>query len=90
MLRHERPFLCKELGCKRKRGFGTLNDLERHKLCVHGVESERGSSKLFKCFAENCPRGQQIWPRYDNFRQHLRRMHGDPSVKELIRKLVTV
>lgn len=88
MFRHQKPFLCDALGCTRKVGFGTLNDLERHRRCVHGIVSQDRPSKRFKCFAENCVRGDQIWPRFDNFRQHLLRMHGDIETEELLRRLV--
>ncbi|KAL1957986.1 hypothetical protein VTO42DRAFT_5198 [Malbranchea cinnamomea] len=86
MLRHEKPFRCDEPGCKRKTGFGTLNDLERHKKCVHGIEPSNRVSRRFKCFADNCSRSAKIWPRYDNFRQHLLRVHDDMDIDELLRK----
>jgi hypothetical protein len=88
MCRHKKPFKCVEPGCTRTEGFGTRNDLERHQKCVHRIVS-RDRDKCFKCFAPNCPRADQIWPRYDNFRQHLARVHGDEDIEKLITRLVT-
>ncbi|PGH18480.1 hypothetical protein AJ80_04450 [Polytolypa hystricis UAMH7299] len=84
MQRHEKKFLCLVPGCTRKTGFGTINDLERHKKCIHGIEPKHGTSKLYKCFGANCPRKDQDRPRFDNFCQHLRRVHGDEDFDKLI------
>ncbi|KAB8267735.1 hypothetical protein BDV30DRAFT_219477 [Aspergillus minisclerotigenes] len=84
--RHRKLFKCDEPGCTRKEGFGTINDLARHKKCVHKQEPERGPKVLYMCFGRNCPRRGKEWPRLDNFRQHLSRMHNDEDTNELLKR----
>ncbi|EAU38687.1 predicted protein [Aspergillus terreus NIH2624] len=84
--RHRKLFKCNEPNCTRKEGFGTINDLARHKKCVHKQEPERGPKVLYMCFGQNCPRRNKKWPRLDNFRQHLARMHNDEDTEELLKK----
>lgn len=84
--RHQKLFRCEEPNCTRKQGFGTLNDLARHKKCVHHQEPERGPKVVYKCFAENCWRRNKKWPRLDNFRQHLARMHNEEDEGELLKR----
>ncbi|PHH81279.1 hypothetical protein CDD82_1145 [Ophiocordyceps australis] len=73
--RHLKSHVCPYDGCiKGKRGFSTANDLVRHKRSVHGEHTLPGRS--FVCL--HCNQGSKkpkIWPRADNFRQHLRRTH---------------
>ncbi|CEL08274.1 hypothetical protein ASPCAL11425 [Aspergillus calidoustus] len=38
------------------------------------------------CFGHNCPRSNKKWPRLDNFRQHLARMHNTEDTEALLRK----
>ncbi|KAE8348100.1 hypothetical protein BDV28DRAFT_112961 [Aspergillus coremiiformis] len=83
--RHRKLFKCDEPDCKRKEGFGTINDLARHKKCVHKQEPERGPKMLYMCFGRNCPRHGKEWPRLDNFRQHLCRMHSDEDMDALLK-----
>ncbi|KAL4944357.1 hypothetical protein BDV06DRAFT_187672 [Aspergillus oleicola] len=84
--RHKKLFKCDEPNCTRKEGFGTINDLARHKKCVHKKEPERGPKVLYMCFGQNCPRSNKKWPRLDNFRQHLARMHSNEDLDELLRR----
>ncbi|KAL2869960.1 putative C2H2 finger domain protein [Aspergillus lucknowensis] len=84
--RHKKLFKCDEPNCTRKEGFGTINDLARHKKCVHKKEPERGPKVLYMCFGHNCPRSNKKWPRLDNFRQHLARMHNNEDMDALLRK----
>lgn len=84
--RHRKLFKCDEPGCPRKEGFGTINDLARHKKCVHNKEPERGPKMMYMCFGKNCPRPDKRWPRQDNFKQHLNRMHGEEDADALLRK----
>lgn len=86
--RHEKSFKCDEPNCNRKEGFGTINDLERHKKCVHKKEPGRGPKKMYICFGKNCPRRNKMWPRLDNFRQHINRMHEREDVDELLNRQV--
>ncbi|KAH7149321.1 hypothetical protein B0J13DRAFT_302844 [Dactylonectria estremocensis] len=74
-LRHSKPFLCEALDCHRSEGFSTKNDLDRHKRSVHSdlsVSGPRYICPLDQCAAKGQPK---LWPRADNFRSHLRRIH---------------
>ncbi|CAL5868658.1 uncharacterized protein PFLUO_LOCUS2885 [Penicillium psychrofluorescens] len=84
--RHQKRFKCDEPNCSRKEGFGTINDLARHKKCVHNKEPERGPKMVYVCLGTNCPRPNKKWPRLDNFRQHLARMHGDEDADVLLKR----
>ncbi|KAJ5092191.1 hypothetical protein NUU61_007061 [Penicillium alfredii] len=84
--RHRKLFKCDEPGCPRKEGFGTINDLARHKKCVHNQEPERGPKMMYMCYGKNCPRPNKKWPRLDNFKQHLGRMHGEEDADMLLKR----
>ncbi|KAJ5312878.1 hypothetical protein N7508_003708 [Penicillium antarcticum] len=84
--RHRKLFKCDEPNCPRKEGFGTINDLARHKKCVHNKEPERGPKMMYMCFGSSCPRPNKKWPRLDNFKQHLNRMHHDEDGDALLKK----
>ncbi|KAF3398248.1 hypothetical protein F1880_005637 [Penicillium rolfsii] len=84
--RHRKLFKCDEPNCPRKEGFGTINDLARHKKCVHNKEPERGPKMMYLCFGNNCPRPSKRWPRLDNFKQHLGRMHHGEDPDALLKK----
>ena len=76
MLRHEKPFHCKVTGCPRSReGFGTKNDLDRHKRSVHSDLSVSGPRYVCRHAPCNTKDPAKIWPRADNFRSHLHRVH---------------
>ena len=84
MLRHTKVFLCTVPNCRRAgKGFSTANDLERHRKSVHVIGVPRNS---WKCSAESCRNKDKIWPRLDNFKQHLHRMHKDEDEASMIRK----
>ncbi|KAJ6071323.1 hypothetical protein N7499_009337 [Penicillium canescens] len=84
--RHRKLFKCDEPNCPRKEGFGTINDLARHKKCVHNKEPERGPKMMYMCFGSSCPRPNKRWPRLDNFKQHLNRMHHEEDGDALLKK----
>ncbi|KAJ5903783.1 Zinc finger C2H2 [Penicillium tannophilum] len=84
--RHRKLFRCDEPNCPRKEGFGTINDLARHKKCVHNKEPERGPKMMYLCYGKNCPRPNKRWPRLDNFKQHLSRMHAEEDGEKLLRR----
>lgn len=84
--RHKKLFKCDEPNCARREGFGTINDLARHKKCVHKKEPMRGPKVIYMCFGQNCTRKDKMWPRLDNFKQHLTRMHGNEDAAELLKK----
>ena len=86
ILKHEKPFRCDVRGCRRgPRGFTTVNDLNRHKKSVHRIGS---STKSYQCASEHCRNKEKIWPRLDNFKQHVNRMHNDENADELIKLYV--
>jgi hypothetical protein len=66
------------------KGFSTFNDLQRHQKSAHGIQSK--ATREYKCFGTECSRRDKLWPRLDNFRQHLIRMHKDEDTDDLIRK----
>ncbi|TDZ26953.1 Krueppel-like factor 15 [Colletotrichum orbiculare MAFF 240422] len=70
--RHRKAHRCDVPGCTRKEGFGTLNDLERHRSSVH---PDRSTAPRYRCNIGPCLGKDKMWPRADNFRQHLKRVH---------------
>ncbi|KAL2159740.1 hypothetical protein VTH06DRAFT_2309 [Thermothelomyces fergusii] len=78
--RHTRPFKCPWSGCpKADEGFATQNDLDRHKRSVHKL----GDGMVYRCHLDQCKDNPKDWPRPDNFRQHLKRVHKleNPDLK---------
>jgi len=83
MLKHNKPHKCDVPGCHRLQGFTTINDLNRHKKSVHKI-GVTCISRAFKCASEGCKSDAKIWPRLDNFKQHVLRMHKDADVDDLV------
>lgn len=84
ILKHDKPFKCDIPNCSRAtQGFTTTNDLERHKKSVHRIGLR---SKSYQCASTNCKNKEKIWPRLDNFRQHIDRMHGDEDALDLVKR----
>lgn len=86
MLKHDKPHTCDVSGCRRAaqgKGFTTSNDLQRHKKSVHRIGVELDS---YQCASDQCRNRGKIWPRLDNFKQHISRMHKDEDEQDLIRK----
>jgi hypothetical protein len=73
-LRHNKPFRCKHVNCNRyASGFASQNDRDRHYKTVH---RNFNIGKNYICHHEGCLRSQpKLWPRADNFRSHLNRVH---------------
>lgn len=83
--RHARQYRCIEENCPRSSiGFATINDLYRHEKSVHGKHV--GKSRMYKCFAPGCAKASKLWPRLDNFKQHLIRMHPNEDIDALCKK----
>ncbi|KAF3049085.1 hypothetical protein E8E11_005390 [Didymella keratinophila] len=85
MRKHVKSFVCTEEGCKRGgKGFSTTNDLDRHKKSVHGIGV--ANSKSYRCAADVCQNKNKVWPRLDNFKQHVDRMHKEEDQLSLIKR----
>ncbi|KAI2623768.1 hypothetical protein GGS21DRAFT_494092 [Xylaria nigripes] len=78
--RHKKPFKCEIKGCLRQDGFSTANDLDRHKRSVHPTSQALG--KFYVCPFGHCQRKDKRWPRADNFRAHLKRVHSRDEVSD--------
>ncbi|GAB1741383.1 hypothetical protein NU219Hw_g6618t1 [Hortaea werneckii] len=90
---HTRPHSCPEPGCKRKQGFATKNDLERHRKSVHGKTPKVGMKRGYVC--KGCPpvpEGHKVkfWPRRDNFKAHAVRKHVSDKDKKALDELLAV
>ncbi|KAI9787401.1 MAG: hypothetical protein M1816_007534 [Peltula sp. TS41687] len=86
-LRHQRPFLCGESGCEwATKGFTTRNDLDRHIRSVHIIQSQQGQVKAWCCASTRCKTKTKIWPRLDNFRNHIKRLHPEEDREDLIQR----
>jgi hypothetical protein len=83
-----KSYACRIPLCPRQfKGFSNVNDLERHQKSVHGIQPNRPSTtRLYKCFGTKCSRPDRMWPRLDNFKHHLKKMHCDEDTDELIAK----
>jgi len=55
-----------------------MNDLARHKESVHQPEGIK-----YRCTEGPCITRQKNWPRADNFKQHLKRIHGLPIQSDM-------
>ena len=85
LLRHEKSHKCDLPNCPRgKLGFGTINDLERHKKSKHGIRPRHGATKSYRCASRRCKMSSKLWPRLDNFKQHVKRVHKSENMQELI------
>lgn len=71
--RHEKPFRCSVKNCTRREGFSTTNDLDRHIRSLH--PDEHASGNRYRCLIGACKNKDKIWPRADNFRAHMKRVH---------------
>ncbi|KAM3561331.1 hypothetical protein MY1884_002426 [Beauveria asiatica] len=70
---HSRPHRCDYPNCsKSKEGFGTPNDLQRHKQSVH-----QEALFVWRCPHSDCTRVSKPkqWTRKDNFRHHMFKVH---------------
>ncbi|GAP89560.1 putative C2H2 type zinc finger domain-containing protein [Rosellinia necatrix] len=78
--RHKKPFKCKIEGCPREDGFSTPNDLDRHMRSLHPDTKTAGHR--YRCQIDACKSKEKIWPRADNFKAHLKRVHGREKVSD--------
>lgn len=76
MMKHLKPHKCTQHGCLREsQGFTTSNDLNRHIQSVH-PNIIVPDARYWECLVPLCKLSSKQWPRLDNFRSHLKRMHG--------------
>jgi len=54
--------------------FKTVNDLDRHMRSVHKIYED--GVRYWKCGVGGCSSAEECWPRLDNFKAHVTRMHG--------------
>ncbi|TGJ80357.1 hypothetical protein E0Z10_g8416 [Xylaria hypoxylon] len=79
--RHKKPFKCDVKDCHRGvEGFSTTNDLDRHKRSVHPGSQTFGNR--YVCRIGPCKTKDKIWPRADNFKAHLKRVHLHERVSD--------
>ncbi|KAK5634661.1 hypothetical protein RRF57_010374 [Xylaria bambusicola] len=79
--RHKKPFKCDVVDCPRRiEGFSTTNDLDRHKRSVHPGSQTFGNR--YVCQIGPCKSKDKIWPRADNFKAHLKRVHMRKTVSD--------
>ncbi|GAB1313953.1 hypothetical protein MFIFM68171_04163 [Madurella fahalii] len=80
--RHQKPFKCDVPDCpKASEGFSTNNDLDRHKQCKHGMF--KGVKTVYRCNLDRCKDKSKDWPRQDNFKAHLKRIHKMDDAADL-------
>ncbi|CAN8105741.1 unnamed protein product [Discula destructiva] len=84
--KHTKPHYCQVSDCPRTEGFSTPNDVERHMRSCHPGIGAKG--KYYKCTVAGCRSKEKQWPRADNFRQHLKRVHQIQNVDDDIEKYV--
>ena len=82
-----RFYQCDVSGCTHERGFATQTDLNRHQKGVHGIYPNNDSIS-YRCVGRDCNNADKIWPRRDNFRGHLSRMHPHEDIEELTERSV--
>ncbi|CAI6100205.1 unnamed protein product [Clonostachys chloroleuca] len=81
--RKSRPFTCDRNGCSKSQvGFASNNDLVRHKRTVHG---DNLKGRTYICTNGDCAKETppKKWPRTDNFRSHLKRVHKIEQVGDM-------
>ncbi|KAJ9660820.1 hypothetical protein H2198_002359 [Neophaeococcomyces mojaviensis] len=71
--RQEKKYQCAE--CGSAKSFVTTNDRDRHMKTVHAILNK--GDRIYICHIDNCSASTKIWPRLDNFKQHVSRMHGE-------------
>lgn len=78
---------CTHAQCTREQGFGSPHDLQRHQRTKHPASFQSPWPPGYFCMAETCNR-TKLWPRLDNLRQHIAKIHPSEDVNALITELV--
>ncbi|KAK9782522.1 hypothetical protein AB5N19_09100 [Seiridium cardinale] len=84
--RHTKPYVCDLPNCNRVGGFSTSNDLDRHKRSIHPGEFANGNR--YRCTFGGCRNKDKVWPRADNFRAHIKRVHRQQISDEDMEKFI--
>ena len=66
------------------------NDLDRHLASVHNITPKDRMTKIYFCCAPGCRKAKKRWPRSDNFREHVRRIHPTECADEIVRRSVFI
>lgn len=74
--------------CPVDKRFGTKNDLIRHMKTCHGLL--RKGDKVWLCPVQDCTSAGKRWPRFDNFRQHVLKQHGEEHMDKLEQAFETI
>ncbi|KAK5073749.1 hypothetical protein LTR64_007113 [Lithohypha guttulata] len=61
--------------CPPGKVFRTSADLDRHRKTFHGILKK--GDRVFRCKVQGCKVPLKIWSMFDNFKQHVIRMHGE-------------
>ncbi len=78
MDKHERPYVCKEAGCEKIKGFTYSGGLLRHQREVH--KKHGGPKAPLMCPHSVCKRSTGTgFTRKENLVEHLRRVHQKPA-----------
>ncbi|RFU34109.1 hypothetical protein B7463_g2198, partial [Scytalidium lignicola] len=76
-IRYHTPFKCSHPGCTWYLGFSTAYDLQRHINSKH--------IKRYRCPIPGC---RSTWPRLDNLRTHIKRLHKEYWVFDQYREIL--
>jgi hypothetical protein len=81
MDKHTRPYVCREPGCEKIRGFTYSGGLLRHQREVH---NQHGGPKAPRfCPHQDCKRSTgQGFSRKENLNEHLRRVHRGAGIED--------
>lgn len=69
--------------CPRETGFKSAHDLHRHLITIHGGHGPRNVWVGYQCMADTCTT-TKLWPRLDNLRQHITKLHPQEDMDTLI------
>lgn len=85
MNKHPKPYLCKEAGCEKLRGFRYSEGLLRHEIRVH-----RKHLVNLNCPYWDCKRSTgKGFSRQENLQEHLRRAHNSQSERKRTRSVAS-
>lgn len=80
---HRKHFTCTICLTTARKSFKTTNDLDRHMKSVH--KKYTAGDKFWVCGMVGCPSATKCWPRLDNFKAHVVKMHKPEYQSQLDR-----